>query len=221
MVCTPLSYITVNDTLIKRFCSEESICFWASIAIISPVNTDESFLFDCSLSRFLKKEYADKRDSRLLFSFKSPYGINELYFGSKLGFKELETDFICTKKNIEDYLRTLMEETKQDLAYIERDIQRSERPGLLSRILFPFRRDHFQQKGVYYGRVLRYQILGDMIRRLGFENDTLNADVKKGYVIVSIDPRRLVYHGLVVDKSVRLDVYRRLLDHDRLINALR
>lgn len=220
MVYSPLSYIIVSDALIKRFCREESICFWASMAIISPIGTDESFLFDCSLSRFLKKEYANKRDSRLLFSFKSPYGINKLYFGSKLSFKELEADFVCSKKNIEDYLKTLIEETKQELANIEKNIQGSVRTSLLSRILFPFKRDHFQQKGVYYGYVVKSEILGDMTRRLGFENNVLNADVKKGYVMVSFDPRNFVYHGLIVDKSVRLDVYRKLLNHELLISTL-
>lgn len=215
-----MQYIAVGDGILRKFCGLDQICFWTPMALVNPAYTKDLFLFDCTLFRYVKDQFIDRIECRLLVSFKSPLSIEDIYYGGNLGYKELHPSTNCDKEDVESYIATLLQSMNKEIKDLRDALTDRQRKKLSSRVLSFLRREYSDLKAIYYGSLVKARIMMDMIERLGYRNNTLNANVRGSFVLVSLDPKRDEYRALVIDRDIKLGAYRSLLDKERLMDAL-
>ncbi|MEM4717736.1 MAG: hypothetical protein QXE81_03130 [Desulfurococcaceae archaeon] len=210
-------YVHVHEDLVRKNCEDGKICFWVKIALLNPSGTGDLYIFDCSISKFLRKEYTDKLDSRLLLSFKSPIGINSIQYGSKMGFQEISNTYPCTIEDIENYISRLLEELEIQLSKTKEEFSKVSKSRWMSRFLFPSRGDYHVLKGVFYGQLMRSKIINDLVTKLGFKEKILYANLTKANILLSLNPRKKIINGLILNKLVKLAVHSKIVDIDALL----
>jgi hypothetical protein len=210
----------VSDELLAKHCEGSSTCFWATMALINPYESKDIYFFDCSMYAFVKKEYLDKVESRLLLSFKSPFDLDKLYYGSKLSYKVLSTNTNCSKLEIEKYVSSLINSVETGIAKTHEKLSKMPKRRLFLRFLIPVKDESEQVRGEYYGLLTKESIIREMINIMGYRNGVLSANVKPAHVLISLDTSRLEFQGLIMGKQVKLNAYRKLIDIPSLLRTL-
>lgn len=213
-----MSYIGVDEKLLRKFCSDSKVCFWNYVTLINPVNGDDVYFFDCALHKLLKAEFGEYPDARLLLAFKSPIGLQQLYFAGQLYYKKLP-EVVCNKEEVEDYIRKMLKAVDGMLEEARSLVAKPSEKEQFLRFIMPTRTDKAVARGVYYGLLVKRSILGEMVSRLGYESGSLKANVKAVYVLHSVDLSKKTFTALIRDKSVKLSAHSKIVDLNALLNA--
>ncbi|MEM0368744.1 MAG: hypothetical protein QXN57_04810 [Desulfurococcaceae archaeon] len=215
-----MSFINVDNELRSKYCREGNVCFWATVALINPYETNNLYVFDCSMYTVVKKEYADKHESRLLLSFKIPFELNEIYFGSKLDYRILPANTSCLKSDIEKYIESLLANIRTSIDQTHEKLSKMPKRGRFLRFLVPIRDESERVKGEYYGLLTKESMIREMISIIGYEGRVLKANVRNAHILISVDPSKQEFHGLLLNKNIKLNAYRKLIDIPLLLKTL-
>lgn len=214
-------YIAISENLVEKYCGSEKLCFWAEVALLSPHGSRDLYVFDCSMYQHVKAEYRDKPDCRMLLTFKLPIKADELAYTGEMGFHVLRGPGACDQDEISRYIASVFKHLDEKIEEAGRELaELSYQRESLRRLLPLPRGDRAVLRGVYYGLKVRRDILMDIASRLGYAKNSLNANVKSGYVLISLDPGREKYTALTLNKKTELKAYSRLLDKSSLLNAI-
>lgn len=190
------------------------------MALINPHEASDLYLFDCSMYTVVKEEYANKYETRLLLSFKIPFELNEIYFGSKLTYRVLAAATNCLKSDIETYIESLLMNIKTNIDQTHEKLAKMPKRRHFLRFLVPIKDESERVRGEYYGLLAKESIIKEMINTIGYENRVLKANVRNAHVLISVDPLRHEFHGLILNKHVKLNAYRKLIDIPLLLKTL-
>lgn len=215
-----MGYISVNEALLSKYCKDDKVCFWNSVALINPMGRDDLYIFDCSMYKLLREEYADHVDARLLLSFKSPITLSKIQFMGQLGYVRLVEDTICSKDEIEGYIKSVLRNLEELINQSREEVAKiKSRP--FSRFSLFGRGEAATLRGIYYGLLLRESMVKDMVKAMGFEEGALRSIVKKGYVLYSFNSSKKEFYGLILDKKIKLKAHDRIIDVNLLFENIR
>ncbi|MEL9999828.1 MAG: hypothetical protein QXY82_00695 [Desulfurococcaceae archaeon] len=214
-----MSYIDVDEKLLRKHCSDDKICFWNHVVLINPIGSDDTYIFDCALYKLLKTEFEEYPDARLLLAFKSPIALYQLHFASQLHYKRLP-EVACDKEEVESYIRNTLKIIDEMVEEARSLVARPSGKEQFLRFIIPARTDRAVARGVYYGLLVKRSILDEMVSRLGYEGGSLKANVKAVYVLHSVDLSKKAFTALIRDKSVKLNAHSKMVNLNALLKAL-
>lgn len=206
-----MNYIGVNDKLLSRFCFEKSnICVWAPIAVISPFNSTDSYIFDCSFYLSVKKEYSKLPDTRLLLSFRNPVSFQDIWFTNKMNYAALPMLSPCDKDSIEEYIKDILYRLQEEITGVQRSLKASSKKSPL--LFKSTKSEHLMTQGRYYGLKVKESIIKDILCRMGYNGSHLRADIRNLHALFSINLSKREFNALICNKAVKLPVYKTVID---------
>lgn len=214
-----MNYISVDHDHLLRYCGNNNLCFWSYMALVSPIGRSEQYFFDCSLYKLVKREHASNPDTRFLLAFKNPVSATQLSFTDRMGYGELP-ESPCTREDLEHYVRSAIEALDKIVGEAREAVREPSTREKILRFIVPAR-SGVTERSVYYGLLLRKSLLNEMIARLGYVNNTLNANVSPVRVLFSVNLRKEEFMALIHDKRVKLKAYSGVIDVDLLVKALK
>lgn len=216
-----VSFINVDDTLLSKYC-EKSICFWGKAAMIMPfdkINKRDTYMFDCSLYKYLVQEMPE---NRFFLSFKSPISIDKVMFGGRHGFKLLGTDCVCDKEEVEKYISSVMSSIEERVASAWDQASKSLRgvKKMFLGWLIPRGAEEVEQLGRQLGVITRLRLLKDLIEMIGYRNGVLNASVTPVYVLYHLDLTKWRFSCIMGNRLMDLPAHGKLIDRQKLLQSI-
>ena len=211
-----MNYISAGDKLLEKYCIEPRICFWGLTAMVNPNNTNDIYFFDCSLYSMVDRKYSDKPDVRIVLSYKSPISLTGIRYGSQLEYNILPEKAVCSKDDIENCIRNTISELDRSISETLDAYKAVEKKRDI-----PFIRTiRGEIRGEYYGLLTKKSILMDLLSQLGYDGLRLDANVKPTYVLYSVDLLNRDFKALIIDKAIKLNAHKRMIDINILLESL-
>ncbi|MEM2025127.1 MAG: hypothetical protein QXW94_02425 [Desulfurococcaceae archaeon] len=214
-----MSYIGVDDKLLSKHCrGENNICTWSSVVLVSPFNSNNSYIFDCSFYLNIKKEYSNYPDARLLLSFKSPLSLGGLWFTNQMNYAKLPSISPCSRDTIEEYIKDILGKLQVEIASAEKDLVNPPRALPLFRSV---RSEQATGRGKYFGLRVKEGLIKEILSKMGYDGSYLRADTRNAHVLYSINIPKRDFHALVCNKGVKLGVYKTIIDVNAILAAIK
>jgi len=213
-----VSFLGVSDQLIRKYCSKGKKCFWGYTGLVEPTSTRELYLFDCSLFNYVKEEYREYPELRILLSFKAGVSPGDMWFTSQMEYPSLVERAPCTISDIENCI-------KNSISTLDKMIQeyysllKSSKKELAK--LTPRPLSYAEIRGRYYGLLLRRDFLSKIVSSLGYDSGVLKSRVKPIYVLYSIDLSKWDFTALTGNKHIKLGAHKKLIDVEKIINTVK
>ncbi len=209
-----LGYLDVADKLVSK-CGKGNHCFWVPTGLIQPFEADSVYGFDCFFYKFLKNPVIG---DRLILSFKLPFtALTDISLTHPRGFPVVPDDSkLCSKNEIESYLVNTKKEFLDKIGEAsEKRKAEGQSRGILKRLII-FGGKSSEADIQYYRLLTQYRFLNELSSLLGYRDDTLNAEVKKVFILYLYEARSSSLYALMDRQELKLLNHSKLLDFEKI-----
>ncbi|MGB9827738.1 MAG: hypothetical protein ACPLSM_04390 [Thermosphaera sp.] len=213
-----LGYLDIADKLLSK-CEKGNYCFWVPTGLIQPYEANGVYGFDCFFYKFLKNPVMG---DRLILSFKLPFtALSDISLTHSRGFPVVPDDSkLCSKSEIENYLINTNREflDKIGQASEKRKVE-GQSKGILKRLIF-FGGKSSEADILYYRLLTQYRFMNELSSLLGYRNETLNAEVKKAFILYLYESKTSSMYALMDGQELKLLNHSKLLDFEKIGDML-
>lgn len=201
-------------------CRDEYTCFWGYVAIISPQEAGDSYVFDCCFSKY---STANTIDTRLLLTYKSPLKPGEVGIvgAERYHYPVIKGDEAnCTKDSIFEYLHSVYLHHAENLRNISAEKTKLSKKRLFLRWFLPVGREEDEEIGRRWGDIAKSSLVMELLRLLGYSETGLQATITNAYILHGIDKKKGSVVAMIGGHLVKLNNHGRLVDVGRVLSEL-
>lgn len=215
----PLGFIDPGPRAVT-YCRDEYTCFWGYVAIISPLVTGDSYVFDCCFGKYFT---ANTVDTRLLLTYKSPLRLGEIITVGVGTYKYpviKGDEASCTKDAISEYLHSVYSYHTEKLRNIPAEKTKPSKKRMFLHWFLPVGREEDEEIGRKWGDIAKSGLVIELLKLLGYTDTGLQATITNNYILHGVDKKRSRVIAMIGDHVVKLNNHGRLVDIGKVLSEL-